>query len=569
MNPITEHDILIIGGGAAGLRAAISAAEFNPKLSIAILSKVYPTRSHTVSAEGGCAAVIAKDDNIKSHIEDTIKGSDYLADQDAVEFFVKHCKEEIFLLEKWGCPWSRNKDGTIAVRAFGGMSKKRTVFAADKTGFFMLHNLFERTFLHPNIHRYNEWYVTKLFKDNKGITGVMAIQQKEGKLQTFSAKAIIMATGGAGKMYKNSTNGVIKTGDGMYLAYDAGAALKDMEFVQFHPTALPKTGILITEAARGEGGYLINNKKERFLKNYVPEKMELGPRDLISRAIINEYHKGNGFTGPYGKYMQLDIRHLGEKTINEKLPQIRELAIEFMHTDPVTTPIPVTTAQHYTMGGISTDIKGQTTIPGLLAAGETACVTMNGANRLGSNSLAECLVFGAEAGKNAAIYAKKNKTRSPSLAQIKAETKRIESILTNKGTENPFKLRDEMQETMDEHAGIIRNEKSLSTGIKKIKYLQKKFDKIQIKQTNKVFNNELITTLELAGMLKLAEITLTAAKTRRESRGAHYRTDYPKRNDKKFLNHLLITKKQKTNQSLTIKTTPVTITKWQPRERKY
>ncbi|PJA93284.1 MAG: hypothetical protein CO133_01285, partial [Candidatus Komeilibacteria bacterium CG_4_9_14_3_um_filter_37_5] len=237
MNPITEHDILIIGGGAAGLRAAISAAEFNPKLSIAILSKVYPTRSHTVSAEGGCAAVIAKDDNIKSHIEDTIKGSDYLADQDAVEFFVKHCKEEIFLLEKWGCPWSRNKDGTIAVRAFGGMSKKRTVFAADKTGFFMLHNLFERTFLHPNIHRYNEWYVTKLFKDNKGITGVMAIQQKEGKLQTFSAKAIIMATGGAGKMYKNSTNGVIKTGDGMYLAYDAGAALKDMEFVQFHPTA--------------------------------------------------------------------------------------------------------------------------------------------------------------------------------------------------------------------------------------------------------------------------------------------------------------------------------------------
>ncbi|MBU0667880.1 FAD-binding protein [Patescibacteria group bacterium] len=569
MNPIKEHDILIIGGGGAGLRAALSAAQLDPKLSIAILSKVYPTRSHTVSAEGGCAAAVGKDDNIKNHAEDTIIGSDYLADQDAVEFFVKHCKEEILLLEKWGCPWSRSADGAIAVRAFGGMSKKRTVFAADRTGFFMLHNLFERTYLHPNIHRYNEWYVTKLFTDDKGVTGVMAIHQKEGEMQAFRAKAVIIATGGAGKMYKNSTNSVIKTGDGMYLAYDAGAALKDMEFVQFHPTALPKTGILITEAARGEGGYLINNKKERFLKDYVPEKMELGPRDMITRAIISEYRKGNGFNGPYGKYVELDIRHLGEKVINEKLPQIRELAIEFMHTDPVKMPIPVTPAQHYTMGGISTDIKGQTTVPGLFAAGETACVSINGANRLGSNSLAECLVFGAQAGKYAATHAQKNKVRSPSAGQIKTETGRIEKILTNEGNENPFKIRDEMQETMDHHAGIIKNEKSLSSGIEKIKHLQRQFTKIKINQNNTVFNGELITTLELAGMLKLAEITLLAASRRRESRGAHYRTDYPKRNDKKFLNHLLISKSGGIHMTPSIKTEPVTITKWQPRERKY
>lgn len=566
MEIIQEHDVLIIGGGAAGLRAAVAAAEQNPKISIAIISKVYPTRSHTVSAEGGIAASLAKGDSIDSHATDTIKGSDYLADQKAVEFFVKKAKEEVLLLEQWGCPWSRNKDGNIAVRAFGGMSKKRTVFAADKTGFFMLHNLFERSLSKSNIHRYDEWYVTKLLTDTKGVTGVVAIDQKEGEMVTLNAKAVIISTGGAGKMYKNSTNGTITTGDGMALAYREGAALKDMEFIQFHPTALPKTGILITEAARGEGGYLYNVKGERFLERYVPNKMELGPRDLISRAIISEYKAGRGFKGPYGNYVHLDIRHLGEKKINEKLPQIRELAKDFMHVDPVHKPIPVTPTQHYTMGGIHTNIKGETDISGLYAAGETACVTINGANRLGSNSLAECLVFGAEAGKAAAQFCKRNKKHSISKKQIQEEEKRIVQIVARNGKENQYTIRSAMQEVMEKNAGIVRKEEDLTTGIAKIKELKKRFKNIGIKQKNLIFSNELINVLELEAMLDLAETVLVSAKARKESRGAHYRTDYPERNDEKFLKHFVMTKSLRGPK---LSNLPVTITKWQPKERKY
>lgn len=566
MEIIQEHDVLIVGGGAAGLRAAIAASEENPKLSIGIISKVYPTRSHTVSAEGGIAAALTKGDTIKSHARDTIKGSDYLADQDAVEFFVKRAKEEVLLLEQWGCPWSRTQSGAIAVRAFGGMSAKRTVFAADKTGFFMLHNLFERSLSKNNIHRYDEWYVTKLFTDSRGITGVMAIDQKEGELVTLSAKAVIVCTGGAGKMYANSTNGAISTGDGMALAYREGAALKDMEFVQFHPTALPKTGILITEAARGEGGYLYNVKGERFLKNYVPDKMELGPRDLISRAIIREYQAGRGFKGPYGNYVQLDIRHLGEKKINEKLPQIRELAKDFMHVDPVHEPIPVTPTQHYTMGGVGTNIQGETNIPGLFAAGEAACVTINGANRLGSNSLAECLVFGAEAGASAAKFSQKSKKRAPARSQIDQEEKRLHKIITHNGKENPYKIRYLMEKTVESSAGILRNEKELTGGISNIKDLKERFKKIHIKQKNMVFNSELVNTLELEVMLDLAEAVLIAAKARKESRGAHFRTDYPQRDDKKFLKHLLITKGPRGPK---LSESPVKITQWQPAERTY
>lgn len=566
MEIIQEHDVLIIGGGAAGLRAAIAAAEQNPRLSIAIISKVYPTRSHTVSAEGGIAAVLAKGDTLRSHARDTIKGSDYLADQDAVEFFVKRAKEEVLLMEQWGCPWSRTKDGDIAVRAFGGMSTKRTIFAADKTGFFMLHNLFERTLAFDNIYRYDEWYVTKLLTDRQGATGVVAIDQKEGEMVAFAAKAIILCTGGAGKMYLNTTNGAIKTGDGMALAYNEGAALKDMEFMQFHPTALPKTGILITEAARGEGGYLLNNKGERFLKRYVPNKMELGPRDLISRAINSEYKAGRGFKGPYGNYVHLDIRHLGEKKINEKLPQIRELAKDFMNVDPVHKPIPVTPTQHYTMGGIHTNIQGETDIPGLYAAGETACVTMNGANRLGSNSLAECLVFGAEAGTHAANHCRRVKKRVPSRNKLSEEKNRVTSLLTQKGKENPYDIRLAMQKIMDRHAGIVRAEKELTNGITKIRELKKRFRNIGLQQTNMVFNSQLVNALELEGMLTLAETVLVSAKTRKESRGAHFRGDYPERNDDKFLHHINVTKGPRVPK---ITTRPVSITKWKPKERNY
>lgn len=566
MEIIQEHDVLIIGGGAAGLRAAVAAAEENPKISIAIISKVYPTRSHTVSAEGGIAAAIAKGDTLESHATDTIKGSDYLADQKAVEFFVKKAKEEVLLLEQWGCPWSRKEDGDIAVRAFGGMSTKRTVFAADKTGFFMLHNLFERSLSKTNIHRYDEWYVTKLLTDKKGVTGVIAIDQKEGEMITLNAKTVIISTGGAGKIYKNTTNAIINTGDGIALAYREGAALRDMEFMQFHPTALPKTGILITEAARGEGGYLYNAKGERFLKNYIPNKMELGPRDLISQAIISEYKAGRGFKGPYGNYVHLDIRHLGEKVINERLPQIRELAKDFMHVDPVYEPIPVTPTQHYTMGGIHTNIKGETTIPGLYAAGETACVTINGANRLGSNSLAECLVFGAESGKAAAKFCKENKKRAPKKEQIQEEEKRIVQIVARDGKENQYEIRTAMQEIMEKNAGIVRKEKELETGLSKIKELKKRFKNIGIKQKNLIFSNELINVLELEAMLEISESLLVAAKARKESRGAHLRTDYPKRDDEKFLKHFMVTKGSRGPKLTDF---PVTITKWQPKERKY
>src|SRR3989441_2163057 len=399
------HDILIVGGGGAGLRAAIAAAEADPRLDIAIVSKVDPSRSHTVAAEGGTAAVIKENDSLEAHINDTITGSDWLADQDAVELFVKEAPAELTRLEHWGCPWSREPDGRIAVRPFGGMQIERTWFAADKTGFHLLHTLFQTSLKYSTIKRYDECFATKLLVENGRCQGIIAIELLSGMVQPILAKVVILCTGGAGRIFPFTTNGAIKTGDGMALAYRAGAPLKDMEFLQFHPTCLPGTGILITEAARGEGGYLINNRGERFLKKYVPEKMELGPRDILSRSIIQEIREGRGFQGPYGQYVGLDLRHLGEDEINRKLPMVRELAEEYAGVDPVHAVIPVRPGQHYIMGGVHTDITGFTGFPGLYAAGETACVSINGANRLGSNSLSECLVFGAEAGRSAAAYA--------------------------------------------------------------------------------------------------------------------------------------------------------------------
>ena len=400
------YDVVVVGGGAAGLRAAIAAAEANPAASIAIVSKVYPMRSHTVSAEGGTAAVLRDYDSFDLHCFDTIKGSDYLADQDAVEFFVSKCPEEIVQLEHWGCPWSRDPDGRVSQRAFGGMSVKRTVFAADKVGFHILHALFQTTMKFDNIHRLDEFFVTDLIREGNAAAGVTALDMRGGELVRITSKAVVLATGGCGRIYEFTTNGFIKTGDGMALAYRAGVALKDMEFVQFHPTALPGTGILITEAARGEGGYLINKDGERFLKRYVPEKMELGPRDILSRSIMSEIREGRAFDGPYGHYIGLDLRHLGEGTINTKLPMVRELAEKYVGIDPVNELIPVRPGQHYIMGGVATNARGETSVPGLYAVGETACVSINGANRLGSNSLSECLVFGASTGLAAAAYAK-------------------------------------------------------------------------------------------------------------------------------------------------------------------
>ncbi len=408
------HDVVVIGGGGAGLRAAIAVAETNPRLDVAIVSKVYPMRSHTVSAEGGAAAVAGDDDSLEEHAYDTVSGGDWLCDQDAVEAFVAEAPRELLQLEHWGCPWSRKPDGHIAVRAFGGMKKQRTWFAADKTGFHLLHTLFQRVLAYPDIVRYDEWFATSLLVDDGRACGLVAIELATGRVETILADAVIVCTGGCGRVFPFTTNANTTTGDGMALAFRAGAPLKDMEFVQYHPTGLPFTGILITEAARAEGGWLLNKDGYRYLQDYdlgtpTPEpklrSMELGPRDRVSQAFVREHDKGRTVETEYGPVVYLDLRHLGVDLIDAKLPFVRELCRDYQHIDPVTDLIPVQPVVHYMMGGVHTDIDCATPLPGLYAAGETACVSINGANRLGSNSLPECLVFGARAGRAAAEYA--------------------------------------------------------------------------------------------------------------------------------------------------------------------
>lgn len=569
MSQITT-DIAIIGGGAAGLRAAIEAAEKHPELTITLISKVYPVRSHTVSAEGGIAGVMREDDSIEKHCFDTIRGSDYLADQDAVEFFVNEASREIIQLEHWGCPWSREEDGSVAVRAFGGMSVKRTVYAADKTGFYMLHSLFEYSTKLKNIKRLDEYFVTKLVTKGTGddakVIGCVALNLHTGEVSSVSAKATILATGGAGKMFTFTTNAQIKTGDGMALAYRAGAALKDMEFIQFHPTGLPRTGILITEGARGEGGYLINNQGERFMTRYLPNKMELGPRDIISRSIMSEIKAGRGFKGPYGEYVHLDIRHLGEDKINEKLPLVREVSLDFAGVDPVYEPIPVMPVVHYVMGGVATNLHGKTTLKNLYAAGETACVTINGANRLGSNSLAECLVFGKAAGKAAAEACVKEQIHEIPMSEITDYEKHLGEIFKRTGTVKLADVRGELQNLMQEHAGIERNEEKLQKGLSLLADLKKKLVHIKLSDHSRIFNTELIGLLELENLFVTAEATLMSALDRKESRGSHTRSDFTERNDDEFLHHTLA---QSHNGSMQLSRQPVTITKWKPQPRVY
>ena len=581
---IQNHDILIVGGGGAGLRAAIAIGEENPNLSVGVISKVYPMRSHTVSAEGGAAAVIKPNDSLDDHMYDTISGSDWLADQDAVEAFVHEAPTELVQLEHWGCPWSREPDGSVAVRPFGGMKIERTWFAADKTGFHMLHALFQTALKYNNITRYDEWFATRLLVHDGRCQGVAALELRSGQVRAIAGKGTVLCTGGAGRIFPFTTNAAVKTGDGMALAYRAGVPLKDMEFVQYHPTGLPGTGILITEASRGEGGILINNQGYRYLQDYDlgepldvnepnhPRKrtMELGPRDRLSQAFVQERKNGRTIQGPYGDYVYLDVRHMGEKKIDKKIPFVRELCRNYVGIDPVHELIPVRPVVHYVMGGVHTNIEGETPLPGLFAAGECACVSINGANRLGSNSLTELMVFGARAARAAVRFGAQagDIVIDQIIALAEQEQRRIrERFFQPKGgTETIAGLRVELTHTMERAAGIYRSEESLRAGCDEIRELKHRFNQIELADHSLTFNTELTAALELEYMLDVSEALAHSALARTESRGSHQRTDYPERDDQRFLKHSLA---YSSDTDPRIEYQDVTITRWPPGERVY
>ena len=582
MNEV-HHDVIIIGAGGAGLRAAMAVVEANPDLSIGLVSKVYPMRSHTVAAEGGMAAVIKANDAREHHIYDTISGSDWLADQDAVELFVDEAPRELIQLEHWGCPWSREDSGHVAVRPFGGMQIERTWYAADKTGFHVLHTLFQASLQFSQITRYDEYFATSLLTADGRCQGCVALELRTGEVHVLRANAVLICTGGFGRIFPFTTNGSIKTGDGLALAYRAGVALKDMEFVQYHPTGLPGTGILITEASRGEGGILLNNQDRRFLQDYDlgtpldihdplhPQNrtMELGPRDRLSQAFMHEQAAGRTFEGPYGDYVHLDVRHLGEERIDSHIPFVRELALSYAGIDPVAEPIPVRPVVHYMMGGIDTDVDGATTLPGLYAAGECACVSINGANRLGSNSLTELVVFGARAGRHAAAaVAGQQLSDGPEIErQVTAELDRLAELRARPaGGERIAVVRDNLTTAMEAGAGIFRDEATLDACCATLRELHERAANISLDDSSPVYNTELISALELDCMLEIADTVAHSALHRTESRGSHQRTDHAARDDANFLKHSMA---YCTDEDPRIEFKDVVITRWPPAERVY
>lgn len=567
-----KHDLLVLGSGLAGLRAAVEAARIGKgELDIAVMAKTQLVRAHSVCAEGGTAAVLRPEegDSLELHARDTVKGADFLADQDVVVRFVEEIPKEIILLENWGIPWSRKADGRIDQRPFGGHSFPRAVFAADKTGFFEMHTLYDTLQRYAGqVTQYNDFFALALLVKDGQCAGVFALDLCRGEFVVLRAKALVIATGGACRIYGFTTYSHTVTGDGMAMAYRAGLALKDMEFIQFHPTGLVPSGVLITEAARGEGGYLFNNRGERFMKDYAARVMELAPRDIVSRAEVREIEEGRGFVDPHGLgYVLLDLRHLGRDKINERLPFIREVAIKFASKDPIEEPIPVRPTAHYSMGGIHTDIEGATELPGVWAAGEVACLSLHGANRLGANSTAECLVWGRIAGERAARWARAQK-RLPELPEslLAQEKERIFHLLNARGPENPFVIRRELREVMDQQVGVFRTEEGLASALAKIKELKERFARIGLADKSTAYNTELVAAVELENMLDLAEVIVVGALARKESRGGHARRDYPWRDDQNYLCHTLARKGPKGPE---LSYLPVTITSWHPEERRY
>jgi succinate dehydrogenase / fumarate reductase flavoprotein subunit len=564
------YDIVIIGAGGGGLYAAMEALNTNPNLKIAVVSKVYPTRSHTSAAQGGVNAALAnrhKDDTVELHIFDTIKGSDYLADQDAATLLCELAPTVVRELENLGAPFSRLEDGSIAQRPFGGAQKYRCCYCADKTGHTLLHTLFEQC-LRKGVKFLNEYYLISLEHDGQKAKGVVVMNMRDSKIESLPARSVIMATGGYAKMYwQKSSNAAGSTGDGAAVALRAGIHLEDMEFVQFHPTGLRKSGLLISEGARGEGGYLVNNKGERFMSRYAPEKMELGPRDLVSRSIEIEISEGRGFDSDAGQYMHLDLRHLGRDLILSRLPQIRQLAIDFEGIDPINDPIPIRPTAHYSMGGIDADINGETEIKGVYAIGECACISVHGANRLGGNSLLDILVFGKQAGRHAALQAPTLNPGSISSHSAEKAEKEIAGFMNHDRTVRYADLRDDLGKTLGLNASIYRTRTKLEKGIEDVMEIKERFKQVRVHDSSSVFNTNLYQVLELKNMIDLAETVTRGALAREESRGSHSREDFPVRDDKKWHKHSIF--RMDDNGEVKLSTKEVTMGRYELQERTY
>jgi succinate dehydrogenase / fumarate reductase flavoprotein subunit len=560
------YDVLIIGSGGAGLYAALESRR-QEEISVAVVSKVYATRSHTGAAQGGVNAALATldpSDTWLDHCFDTVKGADYLADQNAVEIMCREAPMVVREMEHWGCPFSRTDDGRIAQRPFGGASKPRACYSADKVGHVILHTLYEQGIKY-GVNYLNEWFVLSLLHNGSRCLGVTALDVRSGRLHAIRAKAVVLATGGHGRIYwLGTSNALGNTGDGPAIAYRAGIPLKDMEFVQFHPTGLRRTGILVSEGARGEGGHMLNVEGERFMFRYAPEKMELAPRDLVCRAIETEVRNGNG--GPDGEVF-LDITHLGAERISERLPQIRQLCIKFEDIDPVEEPIPVKPTAHYSMGGIHTDDCGRTPIQGIYAAGECGCISVHGANRLGGNSLLDILVFGRRAGRDALQYARGVDFAPMPEDVLKADQAFIDSLMQGNGSENITEIRHRMGEVMAQKVGVYRNGKDLAQAIEAIRELQERLSRARVRDHSRSFNTELVASLELRNMLALAEVIAVCAQERRETRGAHFREDFPERDDQHWLKHTMASLGSDGRPRLSL--SPVTITRFKPGTRTY